>query len=189
MMTAHNGFASDVELFSGFDPYEVDGTNATANSEYVATTKVPTGYASVQSNIDIDFSQATAQIRLVRIPDQINTEAFFSLHFDDNKYYFFSVDSYIVMARKEDGFATLDSMSMPYMPLVHVYFRFRHDRDSNEIVFETSADGMMWIPRHRIQVKFDLRIVRMRIGAGAYTPGNTKASAGVFDDYLLCSGT
>jgi hypothetical protein len=58
--------------------------------------------------------------------------------------------------------------SVDHDPTAHKHLRLRHDPGPDQIVWETSPDGVTWVERRRIARPFPVNVLKAEIEAGTY---------------------
>jgi hypothetical protein len=79
-------------------------------------------------------------------------------------------------------------LDVPYDPVDHGYWRFRHDVSGKAVVYSTSADDVTWIERHAIATAVAVTAMLVEVGAAIYS-GSLRDAVSLFDDVELCVGT
>ncbi|HEX8456548.1 MAG TPA: S8 family serine peptidase, partial [Pyrinomonadaceae bacterium] len=65
---------------------------------------------------------------------------------------------------------------IPYSPTQHRFWRFRHNRTTDQISWETSPDGIAWTTQRTVARQFPIHALQTQLQAGKYTattPGGT----------------
>ena len=81
----------------------------------------------------------------------------------------------------------LTALSIPYDPVAHRFMRFRHEAPANAIVFETSADNIAFVERHRVVLSRSVSALTAELSAGTSSP--TNPGTAVFDNFGLVTST
>jgi hypothetical protein len=69
-------------------------------------------------------------------------------------------------------------------PVAHHELRIRHDAAGDELVWETSPDGVAWTEQRRVARPFPLTAMRAEIGAGSYR-AETDPGEAIVDDFVF----
>jgi hypothetical protein len=74
--------------------------------------------------------------------------------------------------------------SIPHDPTAHKFLRIRHESGTDQIVWETSADGSAWVERRRVARPFPVSALRAEIEGGTY---RSEAAGGevIVDDFFF----
>jgi hypothetical protein len=167
------------------------------------------GYVSVNS---FDFSNARASVEVPQAAAG-GAETIFGLGSDSSNYFRFvvgpssspsfadsgSADSgeqpapgnaplddvlVLVFQVRINGVAT--QQVIPYDPVAHRYWRFRHDVSASALVFETSADNTTFVERFRKTLD-KLAPAALELSAGTAAPGS--GGTAIFDNLSLIAST
>jgi hypothetical protein len=79
---------------------------------------------------------------------------------------------------------TKTSVSIPYDPAQHRFWRFRHDAPAHIIIFETSPDAAAWTERFRANLPADQTQLIAELSAGSFQPSPAPIEA-LFDNFLV----
>jgi hypothetical protein len=77
---------------------------------------------------------------------------------------------------------------VPYDPVAHRFFRFRHDAPQNAILFETSPDNITFTERFRKSLEKNVVGLAVELTAGTAAPTGDPGAA-VFDNLALITST
>ena len=69
------------------------------------------------------------------------------------------------------------------------FWRIRHEQGTNQIHFETSSTGSVWLIRKSVTPGFSLTSLRFHLAAGAYGTGNASPGTAKYDNFKLLSST
>ncbi len=160
------------------------------------------GYTAVR---DFDFNNAVASVEVPQVAAG-GAESIFSLGTDGDNYFRFiagmsNSPSIAVFARKALAeFGILDvtpvlvfqvkvsglltQQVVPYDPVQHRFWRFRHDAPMNAILFETSRDNAAYTERFRLALQKSVSSLGVELNAGTATP-TTSPGATQFDNLSL----
>jgi hypothetical protein len=107
----------------------------------------------------------------------------FALVVDPENWYAFVVTSdTLVFVSKEHG--ALSSTKTPFDSSAHRYWRFRHDKASNVLFWETSGTGSSWHVRHALTPQGSLSAAELELSAGT-TSSVSDPGAAIFDSFGL----
>jgi hypothetical protein len=76
------------------------------------------------------------------------------------------------------------STNIAYDLVQQRFWRFRHDAVTDQVLFETSADGVAWITRRAVARGIPVAALRVELSAGTFNWNNSPGTA-VFDNLLL----
>lgn len=140
-----------------------------------------TGFATTR---EIDWTGGVASIELVQ-PPNLSTEASVTLAIIAQApgWARTTVSAGNVYFQSEHLGVTT-SVSVPYDPVAHRRLRIRHDVSSDEIVWDTSPDGVVWAERRRIARPFALTALRAEIEGGTYRV-ETDPGEAIVDDFVF----
>jgi photosystem II stability/assembly factor-like uncharacterized protein len=173
------------------------------NGQLVITplTNVPglhyNGYVSVNS---FDFTNATLTAHVTQVASG-TADTIFAIGTDLDNFSRFRVKGPGSEPNKKGGTpggvaqlifevrisGSLTSLTIPYDPVAHAYFRFRHDPLPNDIVFETSPDDKDFTERHRVTLARGVQAQSAELSAG--TSGATTPGAAAFGSVQLVTNT
>jgi hypothetical protein len=137
------------------------------------------GYVSVAG---WNLTAARAAVEVVQAAAGAS-QTFFTLAFDANNWLRFQVESGLLNFQSRVG-VSLTSPNIAHDPAQHRFWRLRHERRSDKVFFETSADGAKWVERRSMARPFAITSVLVELGAGsaAKVPAPGKA---VFDNFRM----
>jgi hypothetical protein len=105
----------------------------------------------------------------------------FAIGTDSNNWYGFVVESgKLYLQSKINGRKNAESIQ--YDATAHRSWRLRHEASLNEILWETSADGITWQLLRRVTPEISLQSVFVTLGAGTYTP-EVEPGLAAFDNF------
>lgn len=138
------------------------------------------GYKSLNT---YDFTAREASIRIAADIDP-NTEAWLVVALDADNYLRTWVASGNIQTRSRTGATNSNQNHGTFNFAAHTYWRIRHDDDSDEIVWEYSADGLEWIELRRLARPITITSMSVYLSGGT---GSSIASPGLvkFDDFNL----
>lgn len=108
---------------------------------------------------------------------------FFTLAADQNNWLRLLVENDRLNFQTKTGGAVV-SPGSPYDPAAHRFLRLRHERATDQIHFETSADGAAWTTRRTVARPFAVTALTVELGAGTASEVTTPGQA-AFDDFRL----
>ncbi len=82
----------------------------------------------------------------------------------------------------------LNSLSIPYDPVLHRFMRFRHQPPNNSIAFETSPDNINFTVRQEVVLQKGVSALTAELSAGTSSPTNPPGQT-VFDNFNLVTNT
>jgi hypothetical protein len=137
------------------------------------------GYVSV-SGWNLTDARATVEVAQTAA-DAAHT--FFTLGSDANNWFRFLVaDGRLNFQSRAGGLES--SPNIAHDAARQRFWRLRHERRSDEVVFETSGDGVSWFERRRIARPFAVTSLLVELGAGTASkvaaPGNA-----AFDNFRM----
>jgi hypothetical protein len=163
------------------------------------------GYVSVNS---FDFTGGQLGVEVVRAANA-PAETIFAIGSDADNFYRFMVTTagdaalreqvkagaawawgldaaspVLVFQVKVDG--VVSQQVIPYDPVQHRYWRFRHEPQTNSIVFETSPNGTTYTERYRVALQKGVASLACEMSAGTSTAVGNPGQA-VFDNLSLVS--
>ncbi len=140
-----------------------------------------TGYNGYYSAPTVNLTNGRASVEVVQSTAPVyGIETYFLL--SDS-----ATGNYLLFATGGGNFLFQDmtngAMSRAVIPYSASYrfWRFRHDATADQIVWETSADGIIWVAQRRAARGFSITALQVELIAGKYT-ASTPASAAVFDN-------
>ena len=144
-----------------------------------------TGYAGYYANNTVDLTDARAAVEVVQSTQQYyGIETYFTLA--DN-----ATGSNLLFATGGGNFVLQDVTNgvrnrvvIPYDPVQHRFWRFRHNRANDTINWETSADNRTWVVRRTMARTFPITNLQTQLIAGKYT-ATTPTSTALFDNLKL----
>jgi biotin operon repressor len=152
------------------------------------------GYTTVSA---IDVGSGSPSVEVVQAASGAQT--IFSMGSDLNNNFGFVVQPAGAPGAKEDRKSPLDaallifqirvngqlsSLSIPYDPVAHRYWRFRYDALTNSILFETSPDNLGWITRHGVVLQRSVAPMAVELSSGTSSTTSNPGTA-VFDNFHL----
>jgi hypothetical protein len=85
---------------------------------------------------------------------------------------------------QSESMAVTSTVSIPYDPSAHRHLRIRHDAGGDQLVWETSPDGVGWAEQRRIARPFSLAGTRAEIEGGTYRV-ETDPGEAIVDDFVF----
>jgi len=126
------------------------------------------------------MTAAFARVEVLQVTNE-SANTIFAIGWDsDNWYGFVFEGGKLFMQSKING--RKSSVNIPYSFGQHRFWRLRHDSSSDQLVWETSADGQVWTIRRTTTPESPLSNVRIYLGAGTYLP-ETFPGFAIFDNF------
>jgi hypothetical protein len=143
-------------------------------------------YYGVMTKSLFDLTGALARVEVLQVTNGTADTIFAAGWNSDNWYGFVSEDGKLFMQSKIYG--RKSSTSIPYSFAQHRFWRLRHDASSNELLWETSADGQVWTIRRTLTPDSPLSNVHIYLGAGTYHR-ETSPGFAIFDNFRFVDQT
>jgi hypothetical protein len=139
------------------------------------------GYVSVQA-WDLSGRQALVEVvQVTNVNDWADTV--FAIGIDSQNWFRFVKErDQLYLQTKVGGVKT--STNVPYNSAQQRFWRFRHDAATDQVLFETSADGVGWVTRRTVARGIPVAALRVELSAGTFNWNNAPGTA-VFDNVLL----
>lgn len=129
-----------------------------------------------------DFTAAHARVDVFQTTEG-SADTIFAIGIDSNNWYGFVVENgKLYLQSKING--RKNSESVKYDPSDHRSWRLRHEASLNEILWETSPDGINWTVLRRVAPEISLQSIYVSLGAGTYTP-ELEPGLAAFDNFKL----
>ncbi|HEX8131550.1 MAG TPA: S8 family peptidase [Pyrinomonadaceae bacterium] len=140
-----------------------------------------TNYDGYYSATTVDMTDARISVEGASVPTLPNYGSYLFLS-DGVNYLLFGVGGvYDNLVLQQSAGGVLTQAVFNYNPTQHRFWRIRHNRASDTVVFEASPDGVTWAALHTVPRKFPLSNLQawlmVRQYAATSTPGTT-----VFDN-------
>ena len=141
------------------------------------------GYVTVPA---ADLRGRRASIELIQVENIQGVESIFAVGIDRPNRYEFSVAGFtgnlFFEAHETSGPGAAGSVPLDLVQ--HRFLGLRCDFSTNEMVWETSPDGVVWTEQMRYTLTNSAAALKVEIGAGKFidTPGPATA---IFDNFLL----
>lgn len=145
-----------------------------------------TGTTAALKTVALNFTGRTFQAQLVQSGHGTGLTVVFALFTSQGDYWDFEISPGGIMSfnRRLGGTQTpIGSNVDPYDPLVHIYFRFRHDNTAKIIYLETSADNAAWTTRGSVSTS-DQSLVDGFVRLQVTTLGTTSVRSTYWDNVL-----
>ena len=148
-----------------------------------------TGYGGYVTASSWNFTNASTSIEVVQTVGSSN-DMVFALGLDsDNRCRFVVEDGFLYFQFKAGGNSD-NSLGIPYDATQHRFWRFRHQQMTEEIVFETSSNGVNWSVRRTIANPFPSTSLKIELNSGSYRQGGSlTATTAIFDNFKFESGS
>lgn len=143
-----------------------------------ATGSHSNGYSSVKR---FDLTNRRAAIEAVKITNTSSAANTFFLLINGRNWLRFNTEAgNLFMQQSVGGVST--SASVPYSATQHRHWRIRHNSSTNEIFWETSADGNAWAVQRKAAVGFAINALRVELYVRTW---RAEASPGmaIFDNF------
>ena len=139
------------------------------------------GYVSLAT---WDMTNAQASVTVLQTTDAASlADTVFAIGIDNNNWFRFVVEGgQLYFQDKAAGVKT--STNVTYNAALHRYWRFRHDQATDQILFETSNDGLAWAVRRSVARAISITAIRFELSAGTANPQSVPGFA-IFDDFAL----
>jgi hypothetical protein len=149
----------------------------------ITTPQGALGYSGYVTASPWDFTNARATVEVLQIVASGN-DTVFALGIDaNNRYRFVVEDGVLYFQYKVNGGAS-SSTNVPYSPTQHRFWRFRHNQATDQIVFETSVDGINWVGQRTVARQFANTAVKIEIDSGSFVSSGSTTTA-IFDNFKL----
>ncbi len=137
------------------------------------------GYVSVTN---WNFTDARATVEVIQTTTNA-AQTIFTLALDSNNWFRFLVASGdLNFQTRVNGAET--SVSIPADGVQQRFWRLRHDRANDQMIFETSGDGADWILRRAVPRQISIKGLAVELNAG--TPSSVAAPGkAIFDSLIL----
>jgi hypothetical protein len=131
-----------------------------------------------------DMTDGSAVVELVQGPNAAGSaNATFAIAIDGNRWVRFSVESGALVLQANMA-GTISKQNIAYNPVQHRFLRLRHERKSEEFLWETSPDGNVFSVARRIANTLDASAMRIELEAGTYQSESAPGVV-VFDNFEL----
>jgi hypothetical protein len=107
----------------------------------------------------------------------------FTLAADANNWFRFLVEGGRLNFQSRAGGAE-STPNVAHDPAQQRFWRLRHDRRGDQVVFETSGDGATWVARHAVERPFAVTSLLVELGAGTVSSVASPGQA-VFDNFRM----
>ncbi|HEY5951803.1 MAG TPA: hypothetical protein VIV40_40185 [Kofleriaceae bacterium] len=148
------------------------------------------GEAGVSLNIPHLFDPgATASVEapLVTLSSSGHVETYLAVRQDYLNGYFIDVsDASIEFLIKVNG-AMVQMVGRPYESQAHRFWRILHGPSSDQVSFQTSADGISWFTQLQANAVVPLGVMQIALVAGTFSGGDPTATRAAFDNFELCN--
>ena len=199
LITAEPGIASAAPAFG--DNFDDNSLNANSWSVYypgvsptvseqsqqlqITLSPNTAAYNGVYSNSLYDLTNRMVQVESVQAVSQAGwCENFLEVELNANNYFMIQVGAGSMLFRSRVN-GVNDQTSIPFDGTANRFWRIRHDQSANQIYFETSANGTVWLTRKTVTAGFALTSLRFHLLAGAYGAGNSNPGAAKYDNFKL----
>jgi hypothetical protein len=131
-----------------------------------------------------NFTGALSSVEVVKVarPSEYADTAF-AVGVDSNNWFrFVHEHGQLYFQRKVGGAKT--STNVTYNPVAHRFWRLRHNTGTDQVVFETSPDGLAWVVRRTVARTISISAARFELCAGTFN-WNDVADTAIFDNFVL----
>lgn len=163
-----------------------DSATTVVESGGVLTITPPTSTAGIRYNgyntVDhYDMTNASVQVKCAQAATKTNTALFIGID-ENNSYSIFHTQSNELCYRKNIASTISDTVGA-YSAVNDLYWRIRHDQETDTIYWETSADAVTWTTKRSFARELNITVVHLEISAGTDGSELTPGSA-IFDDFV-----
>jgi hypothetical protein len=130
-----------------------------------------------------NMTGAQARVEVKRVASYSASTIFYIGSNSDNGYLIMEEDGQLFFKTKIAGVETYPT-PIQYNSVQHRFWRFRHNTATDQITFETSADGSSWTVRHTVARQIAITSLRVELDAGTYAAEWNMGSA-IFDNFQL----
>ena len=174
LTTPISSWDDTVQLFERNGRLEITPKTSTTGRRY-------NGYVSA---VSWNMTNARASVEVVQATTN-NAETVFTIAADVNNWFRFIVRAgRLIFQHRLSGADDTVVVDTPYVAAQHRFWRFRHDRPRDEVVFETSADGASWTRRRGVRRQFSITAMTVEISAGTSVSVAAPGTA-FFDNFLM----
>jgi hypothetical protein len=139
------------------------------------------GYVSAKT-WNMTGASASSQVAQVAIPNEW-ADTVFAVGIDSSNWFrFVHEHGQLYFQSEVKGVKTTTNIA--YSSTSHRFWRFRHDVAKDQVVFETSGDGVAWTARRSVPRSIPITAVRFELSAGTFNY-NDNTSPAFFDNFLL----
>lgn len=141
-------------------------------------------YNGYLSAVTWNMTNARASVKAAQVSQTTANlaEAVFTISADPNNWYrFIARAGKLAFQRRLSG--ADDQVEINYDPTQHLFWRFRHDRPRDEMVFETRGENTAWTRQRALRRQFPITAMTVELGAG--TSQTTPVQTVAFDDFLM----
>lgn len=129
-----------------------------------------------------DLTGGDASVEVVQAANA-GADTIFAIGIDAaNCYRFVVEDGRLYFQQTKEPFDI--SKSVPYSPTAHRFWRFRHSAPTNQIIFETSPDGLNWNVMRSMDRDMSISALRVELSGGTFSPIISPGTA-IFDNFRL----
>lgn len=146
-----------------------------------ASTRRYNGYLSA---VTWNMTNARASVKAAQVSQTTANlaESIFTISADTNNWYrFIARGGKLLFQRRLSG--ADDHVEVNYDITQHLFWRFRHDRPRDEIIFETRGENTGWTRQRALRRQFPITAMTIELGAG--TSQSTPVQTIAFDDFLM----
>jgi hypothetical protein len=130
-----------------------------------------------------NMTGAQARVEVKRVASYSASTVFYIGSDSNNGYLIFEEDGQMFFKTKVAGVEN-SSTPIPYNSVQHRFWRFRHDAATDQVKFETSADGTTWTVQRSVLRQVAITALRVELDAGTYAAEWNMGSS-IFDNFQL----
>lgn len=171
----YSGYANDpqVTVLEQNQQLEITPISSTAGHHH-------NGYVSATT---WNMTGAQARVEVKRVAKYSASTVFYIGSDSNNGYLIIEEDGQMFFKTKIAGVENYPT-PIPYDSVQHHFWRFRHDPATDQIKFETSADGVTWTVQRSVQRQVTITALRVELDAGTYAAEWNMGSS-IFDNFQL----
>ena len=181
-------------LFSGFTDSSIPVAQTTQRLQIGPLSQAAGGshYNGIRSATQYNFTGAYAYVQVSQVASGATAaDVMFTLGNDVNSYYRIYVESgNLIMQKRINGTKTT-MLLVPYNPANHSFWRVRHDRTANAVVFEAASNNSgapgNWTSLYSEAWSnvINVAALQFELKAGTWQSEATNPGAGVFDNFRV----
>jgi hypothetical protein len=130
-----------------------------------------------------NMTGAQARVEVKRVASYSASTVFYIGSDSNNGYLIIEEDGQMFFKTKIAGVEGYPS-PINYDSVQHRFWRFRHDSATDQMKFETSADGTTWTVQRTVQRQITITALRVELDAGTYAAEWNMGSS-IFDNFQL----
>lgn len=130
-----------------------------------------------------NMTGAQARVEVKRVASYSASTIFYIGSDSNNGFLIMEEDGQMFFMTKIAGVQN-SSTPIPYDSVQHRFWRFRHDSATDQLKFETSADGTTWTVQRTVSRQITITALRVELDAGTYAAEWNMGSS-IFDNFQL----